>query len=285
MQLQSPPRTLLLPVRIQALFGGVMNQLGWIFFGFGLIFVFIFALDGLIAAQQFRGPLMQAQATVVEVYETNAEVSDVEVVGHHYRFEVQGVSYEGTSFITGQEVKEGSVVPILYQPDNPLISRIDLPGFRAIIFGGVLVWITALFPLMGLIFIVIGLSSGRKSLHLLRWGELATGRLIAKEATNTEINDETVYKLTFSFQVKGKTYETIAKTHLPYLLEDEQKESLFYLPTDPRQAVLKDAIPGHIYIDQRGQIQTQSPNKSLLLLLAPVAGFIINGLILMAKFS
>lgn len=283
MPLQSPPRFLLLPVRIQALFGGFMNQFGWIFFGFGLIFVLLFALDGLIASQQFKGPLSQASAIVVEVYDTSAEVNEIEVVGHHYRFEVSGVPYEGTSYITGGEVEEGATVPILYKPENPVISRISLPGFRSVLFGSPLVWLTALFPIVGLVFICLGFSSGIKSLRLLRWGKLAKGRLINKEPTNTEINEETVYKLTFSFQVKGKMYECIAKTHLTYLLEDEEKESLFYLPADPSQAVLKDVIPGQLYIDAQGQIQTRSPTKSLLLLLIPVASIVINGSILYSK--
>ena len=43
--LSAPPRHVPAPVRWRVRFGGVMNQFGWVFAGFGGVFVWAFAAE------------------------------------------------------------------------------------------------------------------------------------------------------------------------------------------------------------------------------------------------
>ncbi|MHC4335254.1 MAG: hypothetical protein ACYSUP_15040, partial [Planctomycetota bacterium] len=65
LNLAAPPRPVPLSVRIVILFGGFMNQFGWLFVGFGLIFVWIFTLRADVTSwYYFRGQLAETTATV-----------------------------------------------------------------------------------------------------------------------------------------------------------------------------------------------------------------------------
>ena len=59
-----------------------------------------------------------------------------------------------------------------------------------------------------------------RAIRLFKNGELTKGKLILKVPTNTKINEQTVYKLTFRFKDKlGNEFSVSDKTHLPDLLE------------------------------------------------------------------
>jgi hypothetical protein len=56
LNLAAPPRPVPLSVRVVILFGGFMNQFGWLFVGFGLIFVWVFTLRADVTSWfYFRG--------------------------------------------------------------------------------------------------------------------------------------------------------------------------------------------------------------------------------------
>lgn len=70
-RLSSPPRPVPLSTYLRVIFGGVLPQMGWLFFGFGMIFVWPFGGNDLaVALVHFSGPLEY----------TNGEVTCVRVL-------------------------------------------------------------------------------------------------------------------------------------------------------------------------------------------------------------
>lgn len=284
MKPQAPPRFVLIPIRLYLLFGGVLAQLGWLFLGLGLLFFQFFAGDILVDSYRFQGPMEITQGVITEVYETIAEENEVEIVAHEYRFVLQGKNYEGVSYVTGQYLPLQSSVPIRYKVDDPQVSRIQRPHFRSHLFRAGLVWFLAILPLLGLTFICFTLPGKLKALRLLKWGEVTQGRLIAREATNMSVNEEPVYKLSFAYRAQGRHYECVTRTHLIETLQDERQELLFYLPQRPAQAVLKDALPGRLYFDGQGRLQSRKAQRSLFMLAAPTLAIALNFMLFFWKY-
>lgn len=126
----------------------------------------------------------------------------------------------------------------------------DAPAFMSLIM--------VLFPLVGLIFIIIGMRKNIRDIQLLIHGHLTEGKLIDVSATATRINEQTVYKYTFEFQPENGFIQTVvAKTHKGAKLEDEAMEPIMYLKEAPDKAVLLDNI--HI----RPKIQFDGSYKEL----------------------
>jgi hypothetical protein len=149
-------------------------------------------------------------------------------------------------------------------PSEPSLSRIQ--GSRASI-AGLGVSFVYIFPIVGLALAMFGVRTGIRRRYLLSSGELALGTLKLKEPTNTKINNQTVYKYTFAFEVPGGgTYEATAKTHLQRKLEDEDFERLVYDPRDPSEATLLDELPCRPAIDIRGNFDTEGSSQILLAL-------------------
>ncbi|MEM9390659.1 MAG: hypothetical protein AAGA02_09295 [Bacteroidota bacterium] len=135
----------------------------------------------------------------------------------------------------------GQEVDIEYNKDTPEINRIA--GTTSSLGGSSTFFFTIPF-LVGLIWLFINVKNGREKIRVISNGKIARGELESKEPTNSSVNDQTVYRLTFSFQAEnGQSYHVSAKTHKTHRLEDEHKEILIYDPMDPNKAYLADSLP------------------------------------------
>ncbi len=282
--LAEPPRSVPPTVRVAALFGGIVNQFGWLFFGFGMIFVWVFVPDiDFTSWYRFRGDVATAQGTVTAVRKTHMSENNVEVYEIRYAFAADdGRRYEGTSYMTGARYGDGQAVDVEYRKDGPGVSRIQ--GARR---GAAPIWVSfvLVFPLIGLVLIVAGLKKGIKANRLLGRGKLGLGTLKSKEPTNTSINDQPVYKLTFEFAAEdGQTYEVVAKTHETRLLEDDAEERLLYDPWNPRYAAMLDNLPGAPEIDQMGHLKSAGPLRGLAVLILPLLTLLGHGLYAYFRF-
>jgi hypothetical protein len=277
--LAGPPRSVPLAVRLRLLYGGFANQFGWLFFGFGMIFVWVFGFNtDPTALLDFRGDLEEVQGAITRCEDTNASQNDSEIYAHYYLFEADGQEYDGVSYSVGRRSSPGDKVTVQFPPDRPARSRIK--GMRTALFP-IFVLFVVLFPLIGLCFMLAGFRKGRKAVRLLANGEQALGVLKSKEPTGTRINNRRVYKLTFEFMDQmGQTYEATAKTHEPECLQDDAEEPLLYDPIRPTYATMLDHLPGAPRVDDMGQIQTQSPVKSVLVIIVPALSIIGHGLYL-----
>jgi hypothetical protein len=284
--LVSPPRHVPGLVRASNLAGGFMNQFAWAWLGITGVFLWFLLPNADVAGlYHFRGDLATAAGRVTASEETNFEENEVDVYAHTYRFTGRdGVEREGVSYATGRRLDNGAEVTVEYVPDDPSIARIQ--GMRREPFGiegwggALLLGMLGLFTLVGLGFLAAGLRKGVKANRLLGSGRMALGRLKAKRATNTRINDRTVWAFDFEFDGEDlRTHQATAKTHEVDRLSDPRGEFLLYDPVQPSQAVLLDNIPGAVRINEQGYLDTDRPGKAMLSLLLPALVLAVHGTI------
>jgi hypothetical protein len=278
-----PPRHVPWLVRGQLLFGGFTNQFGWLWLGFSLIFVWLFGLNADLSSILFTLEAVETASGVVSaVEETNASEDEVSVYAYYYSFRVEELetAYQGVSYSTGKYFEPEQEVVVEYLKRNPSISRIE--NTRRAEFGPWVLGLVLIFPLIGLGFVIFGLKNGFKANRLLARGKVGLGVLTSKEATNMEVNDQTVYKLTFEFTADdGMLYEVVTKTHLPYPLEDEAEERLLYDPYHPNYAVMLDNLPGAPDIDEMGNICPAGLTPGWLALVLPTLTLVGHGTVLL----
>lgn len=277
-ELQRPPRTVPLFLALRVLFGGFLSQFGWVFFGFGMIFFWAFGVPDTLA-NLFKGvsDIKQAEGVVTSWSETNASENDRDVYQINFRFVGEdSLQYSGTSYATGRYHKPGATVIVEYDPAAPENCRIQ--GMRKSVFGEVILFVM-IFPLIGFVFIVFGVRQSLRGIRLLKFGESTRGTFVRKEATNTTVNDQTVYKLFFEFKDDaGRSHEAIAKTHVLEPLLDEAQELLLYDPYYPDKAILFDNLPGGAEFDEWGNLSAGGGRGFLrLLLLLIIPGLSIAG--------
>lgn len=287
--LTGSPRSVPILVRCRILFGGFLNQFGWLFFGFGMIFFWFFALNAdLLGWYFFSGELETVQGIVTNSEKTGSSEGGSEhskgtpIFANHYEFTYLGEKYNGTSYATGKRKAKGAKVKIELPKGNPDRSRIK--GMRTAVFGPLAAFVV-IFPSIGLCIIIAGLIKGRKTLRLLAHGKKGFGTLKSKEATNMTINDQRVYKLTFEFVAHdGRIYEATARTHETELLEDDAEEPLLYDPFRPAYSTMLDNLPGLPTIDQHGSIRTDSRIKSILVFFLPAVSIVGHGMYAYQRF-
>jgi len=265
------------------MFGGFKNQFGWFFLGFGMIFFIAFALNSDWSFIYFQGDIITIEGTASGFVEIDASEGEVPVFENHYYFiSDDGVEYEGVSYATGQRVFSGDTVVIEYPEGKPEYSRIK--GMRREIFSSLVVW-TVIFPLVGLVFILLGLKRSIRALRLLKNGELTTGTLIEKVRTNTKINGQVVYKMTFRYHDdQGNEYEHKERTRTPYFLQDQKKEKLLYLKRKPSYAIMLDSLPSFATINVYGRIESSPILRLMFLLIIPAATIIGLAIYFMMKY-
>ena len=274
-----PPRQVPLSLRVINLCNGI-TQIGWLVFGFGMIFFWVFAGNADFSFITFRGALERASGRVVESKSTGASENDQSVQATHYEFSVAGQPYEGTSYSLGSGASQGEEVTVEYDPDDPSRSRIE--GMRRNMFGA---WaaIVSIFPAIGLGLVVPFVISGIKRNRLLREGILTTGVLIHKTRTNITINNRPVWELTFEFTDRlGQRHEAKARSTDTSRLEDDSSEPLLYDPNDPSRAYVLDEAPARPQFGLNGEMLGRG-GGALARLILPAIVIGANVMVLLTK--
>ena len=273
--LASPPRVVPWSVRLCILLGGGVSLAGWLVLLVGMVFVWIFGVrTDLPSRYLFRGELGTATAKVTRSRATafteggSRRSRGARVYANEYAFSTpDGKQISGVSYARGAALKPGKEVTVEFPKDEPGLSRIK--GMRR---GMLSPWaaLVFVFPVTGVVLVLVGLRKGAQACGLLADGEMGTGVLVSKEPTAARVNRRTVYRLTFQFDARdGQAYQVVSKTHMPERLEDEEQEQLLYDPLHPSYAVMFDSLPGSPTIDSRGQIEPVDPMKLGARLLLP----------------
>lgn len=250
--LAPPPRRVPLSLSLVNVFN-LFAQIGWFVFGFGMIFAWVFLGNADFSFLTFRGPHAERYGRVTSVENTGASENEQPVVAHHYEFSVAGSRYSGTSYTTGGSKSAGDQVTVEYDEDDPDRSRIA--GMRRGQFSP-LVMLVLIFPFIGAVFIVFATLSGFRRNHLLRYGLLATGKLLGRERTNVTVNDQPVWKLTFEYVARdGRRHEASASSTDTSRLEDDAQEPLLYDPARPELAYVLDEAPARPQFEPNGEIR------------------------------
>jgi Protein of unknown function (DUF3592) len=275
----SAPRRVPRSLQVVNLFNG-FSQVGWLVFGFGMIFFWAFTSNADLSFLTFRGSHETVEGRVTEVKETGASENRVQVRANHYEYSVAGKFLTGTSYSTGPNVATGEMVTVEYDQDDPARSRIE--GMRRAMFGpGVL--FVALFPLIGLVLLIPAVITGLKRNRVLRDGLVANGKLISKHATNVRINRMPLYELRFEFTSRdGRRCEAKARTTDTSRLEDEAQEPLLYDPADPTRAYLLDDAPARPQFEPNGDLRG-NPARAIRMMILPAIVIGAHGWILWMK--
>ncbi len=275
--LAAPPRMVPLLVSCRLLFGGVLNQAGWLFFGFGLIFFWAFAVNSdPIEWLDFRGEMRTVQGAITTIQDTSASEGGSSITAYHYAFEVDGVAFDGVSYDSSALASPGEGIPIQYPVGRPHRSRIT--GMRTAMFSPAVLFVT-IFPVVGLVLALIGFVGGMRNVRLLAHGELGMGTLKSKRKTATQVNRQRVYELTFEFtDDRGRTREVTARTFDTAALEDNAEEPLLFDPFRRGSATMLDHLPGRPRIDEHGEIQSGNSVVALAAMLLPLVTLAGHGL-------
>ncbi|MCZ6875610.1 MAG: hypothetical protein O7G88_19135 [bacterium] len=236
---------------------GTTNQICWLALGIGMILGWIMIFNVDLSFVYYWGNVEHVTGTITDSYETNVSVNDKTVFVNSYRFTTSdGRSFEDFSYATGRWSRDGDKVTIEYPAGKPHLSRIQ--GMQRKMFGP-LGLLFGLGPVAGLVFAYVRVRKILQTKHLLQHGKLSTGVLVDKKATGTEINDESVYKLTFAFTADdGREYHVVHKTHKTAALEDDNEERLLYDPLQPEIALMVDTLPGLPDFNKNGHLRQQS---------------------------
>lgn len=274
---KDPPRRVELGARIHATFGGVVQTVGWGVLLFTSAFVLVFgAASDPRALIDFAGPLEEAAGEVVDVQSTGSQVNEQYVYEYVYEFVgPDGVVRGGRSFAVGSGPSPGAPVRVEFPSGDPDRSRIQ--GMRTATFPPWVVLIVAVFPTVGLCFMLVGLRNGFLYARLLRHGVLAYGTLESKEPTSTKVNEQPVWKLTFAFtDGEGRTHRVSHSTHETAELEDQAQERVLYLPEDPARAAVLDGIPGYGQVSSLGGFEALD-GRCYLRLILPTLVMLVYG--------
>ncbi|MFO0583671.1 MAG: hypothetical protein U0229_15480 [Anaeromyxobacter sp.] len=268
-----PPRAVPWSLRARLWFGG-FGGFGWLWLAFSIAFSapFLRATD-VSQFTVFRGELAREQGLVSLCTGTGYSVGGHEgqngtpVHANHYRFEANGVAYDGVSYATGRCLLPGTDVTIEFPAGHPERSRIAGMRTRPLDATGLLVLV---FPAFGLLSILVAFFVGQRRAGLLARGRLALGTLLGKEPTRTKVNGRTVMKLRFALETdRGTRHEIVVKTTEPEVLEDDPKERIFYDPDRPARAVAWDSLPGNPTLDAAGELVPAPTGPVVRVLIGP----------------
>jgi hypothetical protein len=253
------------------------SKIAWLILAFASLFFWLFCMRADLSLLTFRPPYAEAQGTVTDVGRTAASENRQNIRAVGYSYHVQGAALSGTSYVVGDAPEPGERVTIEYLPHAPQKSRIA--GMRRDLWSPWILLI-ALWPGVTLLIIIVIARAGLRRCSLLRSGLQTTARLVDKQPTNTRINGQMVYALTFEYETfDGQTLTTTTRTHRPERLLDEREEPLLYDPIDPARACLIDSLSSRPALDEAGNVRGASNGAVLFALLCPAIAVAINVLL------
>ncbi len=277
------PRDVPLSLKLTLLLGGV-GQFGWLMLLLGTAFsaAFVPMIDWSSVA--FRGRSESTSGRVVTIEDTGASVGGGEsqrgtpIFAYTFEYrDATGESRRARSYRTGRGCEqEGDSVQVEYLAAAPHRARIV--GQRL---GHFPPWVllVLIFPVVGLAVAGARLTSGRRWIHLLREGALATGRLVEKRPLAYKVNEKPAFALVFEYTAgDGQTYQHTARTTEPDRLEDEDTEPLLYEPYDPARAVMLDELPRGVATDADGYFRAVGLRGWKLVIVPAIVGVEVLGL-------
>lgn len=276
---QGDSRSVPIAAGVSVLLGGFMTQFGAAFFSFGMIFCWVFlSMADIPGTFRFMGSTATATGSVTRVTTTSSKENNSRVHEIEYIFnDAAGRTHTGVSYSAYDLPNAGQSVRVEYVEGDPGTNRIE--GMRRAEMP-IFVIFVVIFPIVGALIGIAGIRAGRRRLRMLYVGRMARGKLVAKEPTNTKINKQTVYKLTFEFTTPdGRVGRVSDKTHETARLEDEAQELLLYNPDNLEEGAAIDALPGGVKMNDAGEITQYSFARACVLMLLPVGGLTVHGLV------
>jgi len=188
---------------------------------------------------QFRfREVNQTRGYVTDMIETRLDTDDYPVYQYNYSFPIGLETVYGTSFSSKFDLSIDQSIPIEYIVGNPSLSRIPGSSYSKIPFFA---YLGLVFMLAAFIFVIIrGIGIYRIS-TILTDGTATLARYEEGMATSIEINEQTQYRITYTYKVGNETYYEYLSTTQP----DEEENSLItvYSNSKPVRSVLARKLP------------------------------------------
>jgi hypothetical protein len=238
---EDPPRKISFLANIKVLFDGYAVEIGASVLGIGLILTQLFVGQSkFMEIVDLNGDWVETSGRLVEhsIYGRD-RMEDLYI--YHFEFTVEDEFYEGTC--TGTFLRGGMREECLieYRSLNPNRSRIVGTG------GELYTSLVACFlflPLLGLVFILIGLKNNYKTLFLLKYGILSQGKTQSAKKV-AALGGGIAHEFVFEFKVEGKSYEASCVTKKKERVEDDALYNILYDTDNPNKNIVYDAL-GHI---------------------------------------
>ena len=278
-------RSLSILTKIKVLFGGGLVQLGSLFFWIIVSGIAVYVGYFGWGIDVGKGDWVPAEGLYLGMESTNVTVNEEPVYSYYFSYSANNQSYQGVSYDYYKALSEETTIPVEYRANAPQSAKIS--GMDESPIGNWLIWILSVVALLPLGLLLLGFRNNQKYLYLLQKGAIAQGTYLRSSPTNTSINEQTVYKYEFSFDVRGMTYIATCQTHLYDRVEDEETETILYDPRDPNYNMVSDAVSNikptrKAGLGRRGRATVnQAGLGALLYPLLPVGGALIALYILM----
>ena len=286
--LKPPPREVPLGIKITELFGDTTAFIGWMFVLVGMPFVWIFGMNSDFSGWRYRGQLETAAARVSACRGTSFTEGGRNHRGGHRVYETEfffqdhgktivASSYGWSCYQAGQDA------PVEFPPGRPELARIR--GYRRAIldpWGG----FVFIFPLIGLVLVVVSLRQGLRDIRLLSAGIVSRGAVVGQRATNTTVNNRRVWELDVSFKdAFGKPVLFKTRTCFPEKLTAEGAHTVFYDPDRPEDAIAVDSLPEPLLADCSGGLATDGSWRAVGALVLPALVALSNAAVLAYKLT
>ncbi len=175
---------------------------------------------------------------IMDMYATSTSINEEPVMGYEYVFHSPIGDLFWTSYSHTSYADVGDVVEIEYHVDRPYVHRIK--GMRNSVSG----WLNflLLIPLfIGLFWIFVNIRIGLKRISIISYGQLADAKLLSKDETGVQINEEPQYKYTFEYEAQdGKNYHATHRTTDDLGTGNRQ---VIYNALRPEKAVIVNFLP------------------------------------------
>lgn len=251
-----PPRELPKLQQLRILLHGTFVQVGFGLFSVWLVVaIFIYSSYQKSEYLNNNGEWVDAPAVLTDV-QRRSKKNASDSYYYYYAIEIDGKRFQRSS-ITSNPINKNIGDTVVVQYHSIRTDQSDIVGMRVDV-PVFIVYIFMVFPILGLIILIIALLRNRKMLHLYQFGEFTWGRLLSSKDTNTRINKQTLYLCEFEFVAHDrKTYQTKVKTTVPHLLEDEEDELILYRRENPDYNIVYDASPSAPIILPDGSLQAR----------------------------
>lgn len=224
----------------------------------------------------FDGSWEETTGIVEEIHNTNAEVNNREVYRYVFSYNLEGKSLRSSSYSsTTNNIRMRDVVTINYKSGNHLRAKIE--GMTSEIFPSWIAFVT-IFPIIGFFLLLGGLHKGKKKVNLLTNGKFTYGQQLSKTDSGSRINKRIVWTYEFTFTVNNKSYIAKCQTHQSHLVEDDNKEVVLYMPDNPEDSTIFDAISGVPAIDNMGNLEA-APFSNIKYLIIPILSIVVNSIL------
>ena len=264
--LKPPPRLVPLSTRIGVRFGNYVQQAGWMLIAFSLAGAATCQPERWVEDLRMdRGKPTTTTGEVVSVRESRFRYQLEPLHLVRFRFQPKGEgdrSLDAECYLPPPPPEVGARVEVEYLGERPVLARIR-EGRRSPVFGVPYAFIV--FPLTGLIVVLVSMAGARRALRLLVWGRPTSGKVVLRRSTEERTpRGGRTYDYEVSYRDGDGVERTVVFRSPDAALPGEgQAVTVLIDPDRAGEAVVLEALPCGVPVDSTGEIGPIGPRAWL----------------------